>query len=284
MTGTGEPGASILVTFPAEAGQEPKTGFALVGADGKWSVAVPEGVTLNANDTVKATQTEDGKEPKEATATVKDTATGKSANPTINPVKSDAKEVKGIGVAGAKILVKVPGHEPAEVTVQDDNTWSYTLPDDVELGDGSPIKATQIETGKAPSDEVVAEAQKSADPVIKPVKAGDDTITGTGVAGATVKVTVPGLADPIEVQVGQNGEWTAPLPTGTVITEGTVITATQIEDGKGVSDEATQTATSASNEFKLKDFDKTPVQNPAQLTSDEKQAVKDAIKLSLIHI
>lgn len=276
VTGTGEPGASILVTFPAEAGQEPKTATAIVGADGKWSVQVPDGVTLKENDTVKATQTEDDKEPTEATATVKDAATGKSANPTINPVKSDAKEVTGKGVAGAKIFVKVPGHDPVEVKVGDDGSWKYPLPDDVELGDGSPIKATQVEEGKEPSDEVVAEAQKSADPVINPVKAGADRITGTGVAGAEVTVKVGGKT--ITATVGGDGKWSAPLPTGTQIEEGTVITATQIEDGKGVSDEASQTATSASDEFKLKDFAKTPVQNPYKLTDEEKQAVKDSIK------
>ena len=58
ITGTGTPGASISVTLPD--GTKLDT---TVGADGRWSVNIPDGLTLHANDTIYASQTVPGYAP-----------------------------------------------------------------------------------------------------------------------------------------------------------------------------------------------------------------------------
>ena len=249
VSGEGEPGEKITVTFP-----DGKTAEVLVGNDGKWTAQVPEGTELNANDVVKAEQN-----GKEVSDTVSDKDTGKSADPTIDAIKSDDDKITGTGVPGAKVFVKIPGvQDSIEATVANDGKWSINIPVGVELSDGTVITANQEEPGKAVSNPVTNNAKKSADPVIYPVKPGDREITGKGVPGATVE---------------EDGNWK--VTPNNPLTDNTPITATQTEPGKGVSDEAIE---KVSETLKLKDFEKTPVKNPEKLTTKEKQAVKDAIK------
>lgn len=60
VTGTGIPGASITVTLPN--GTQIST---TVGSDGDWAVSVPDNITLNAGDTIYASQTVPGYGPSE---------------------------------------------------------------------------------------------------------------------------------------------------------------------------------------------------------------------------
>ena len=67
ITGTGTPGAEVVVTD--KDGKE--IGKTTVGTDGKWSVPVPADRPLKKGDKIIATQTEQGKDPASAEATVK---------------------------------------------------------------------------------------------------------------------------------------------------------------------------------------------------------------------
>ena len=58
VTGTGEPGASIVVTLPGGSAIT-----AEVDENGSWSVDIPEGIELGAGDKITVTQTEKGKNP-----------------------------------------------------------------------------------------------------------------------------------------------------------------------------------------------------------------------------
>ena len=89
------------------------------------------------------------------------------------------------------------------------------------------------------------EVAKSEKPVITTPKAGDKTISGTGVPGAKVSVTKEdkggtGQGSPIaqDVLVGNDGKWTAKVPDGVNLEEGDTVLATQKEDGKDESDQA----------------------------------------------
>ena len=84
--------------------------------------------------------------------------------------------------------------------------------------------------------------EKSATPTITAPKAGDETISGTGVAGSKITLAIKDGAgsedQPIakDVVVGQDGKWTAEVPSGVLLEEKDTIIATQVEDGKSVSD------------------------------------------------
>ena len=78
--------------------------------------------------------------------------------------------------------------------------------------------------------------QKSAPPTIDPVHRDDTKITGTGVPGATIVVTLDdGTALP-PVTVKADGTWEVGVPIGKEPTTGDVITAVQTEPGKDPSD------------------------------------------------
>lgn len=75
------------------------------------------------------------------------------------------------------------------------------------------------------------EETRSDKPTIDPVKPGDKTIEGKGKPGSKIKVTIPGVKDPIETEVGKDGKWKVDVPENKKLKEGEVIKATQKTEG-----------------------------------------------------
>lgn len=91
------------------------------------------------------------------------------------------------------------------------------------------IKVTITAADSAPVEDPVT-PESSAKPVINPVKVGDTTITGTGVNGSTITVTLP---DETELTATvENGNWSVDIPEGKPVAKDDVIKATQTETGK----------------------------------------------------
>jgi uncharacterized repeat protein (TIGR01451 family) len=78
---------------------------------------------------------------------------------------------------------------------------------------------------------------QSDEPTINDVYKGDMVITGTGVLGATVTVTLPDNSKHQSPQIGPDLVWTVTLPAGKYLNIGDVVKATQLESGKGDSNE-----------------------------------------------
>lgn len=64
---------------------------------------------------------------------------------------------------------------------------------------------------------------------------GAKSINGTGVIGATISVTVPGIAKSIETKVEGNSKWEIKLPAGKVLKTGDKLVVTQKEEDRKVS-------------------------------------------------
>ncbi|MCK3935178.1 hypothetical protein HCC45_02305, partial [Streptococcus suis] len=114
--------------------------------------------------------------------------------PVITAAVEGTTTITGTGVDGATITVTLPdGTEKTAQVV--DGVWSVTS--DKPLVKGQNISARQQENHKSVSDNIsgsVAVADSlspSALPVVNPVIEGTTTITGTGVDGATITVTLP---------------------------------------------------------------------------------------------
>lgn len=93
ITGTGVPGAAIVVT---DKDGQPIGEPTIVGQDNNWVVNVPDDKTLNKGDKITATQTEGGKTPASAETTVKGKTTaggGSGFVPSDEPKKPDTGEL-----------------------------------------------------------------------------------------------------------------------------------------------------------------------------------------------
>ncbi len=239
IEGTGTPGSIINVTLPDGSTKE-----ATVKPDGTWSVT--SDTPLNGGEVVTATQTEDGKRPSpDASATVTDAPLPAESNaPTITTPKDGDTTVDGTGTPGSTVIVTLPDGSTKETTVNPDGSWS--VPTDTPLNGGEVVTATQTEEGKRPSPEATATVTdaplpaESEAPTITTPKDGDTKIDGTGTPGSTVIVTLPDGSTK-ETTVNPDGSWN--VPTDTPLNGGEVVSATQTEEGKRPSPEATATVT-----------------------------------------
>ncbi|NQO45048.1 hypothetical protein HO966_11880, partial [Streptococcus suis] len=161
--------------------------------------------------------------------------------PVITAAVEGTTTITGTGVDGATITVTLPdGTEKTAQVV--DGVWSVTS--DKPLVKGQNISARQQENHKSVSDNIsgsVAVADSlspSALPVVNPVIEGTTTITGTGVDGATITVTLPDGS--VKTALVVDGTWT--IENVPAFTKGQNVIVTQTESGKAPSATITGTA------------------------------------------
>ncbi len=227
ITGTGEPGATVTITYPDGTTQE-----VTVDKDGNWTATVPEGIVLEEGDKVTAVQTDAvGNTGDKATETVHDTTAPDA--PVINPIEPGDTTITGSGEPGATVTITYPDDTTQEVTVDKDGNWTATVPEGIVLEEGDKVTAVQTDDVGNTGDkatETVHDITPPPAPVIDPVEAGDTTITGTGEPGATVTITYPdGTTQYVEVD--KEGNWTVTVPEGVTLEDGDEIIATQTDLG-----------------------------------------------------
>ena len=259
ITGTGINGATIEVTLPD--GTKKTT---TVNSEGKWEVPTPK---LAKDAVVKATQKEEDKKVSaEATTTVVETIADKTT--LVDPAKTKVDNLAQLTTAEkAKVKAEV---EKANPTLPAGTT--------IEVADNGEVKVTFSDKSEAkiPAAKTVVERETSATPVIDKVDTDDKKVTGTGVAGATIEVTLPDGTKKAAT-VNSEGKWEVSLDTP--LAKDAVVKATQKEEDKKVSAEATTTVVeTAAQTIKPNKPDVTDVVNPGNLTQDEKNKIADAVK------
>lgn len=174
--------------------------------------------------------------------------------PPINSIYEGDGTVSGTGVPNSEITVTFPydtngdGENETVTTIVDKNgNWSVLVPDGITLLENDNVTAIQTEPGKlvsVPEDEIVQKhtgsVEKSKTPPIKTIYEGDKTVSGTGVSDSVIVVTFPD-GSKVTTVVGKNGSWTVAVPDGVTLTRDDVLTATQTEQGKTVSDPSEKT-------------------------------------------
>ncbi|MBC2327144.1 Ig-like domain-containing protein [Listeria booriae] len=174
VKGTGISGATVTVTI---AGQD-RT--AIVGQDGNYSVTIP---AQAVGTEITAKQSLNGKTSDSVSTTV---IQGTVAAPTIDTVATDDTTVKGTGINGATVTVKIGSNEYTATVAN--NTYSITIP---KQAFGTEITAKQSLNNKTSSEVKTTVTQGTvAAPTIDTVTTDDTTVKGTGINGATVTVKV----------------------------------------------------------------------------------------------
>lgn len=280
ITGTGIPGAEIIVTLPDGT---TTIGPVKVDPEGKWTADVPQGTELKPGDKITAVQTEPGKlpsTPAETTVLDKIIPIPDPENPIDNPdparyarVDFDSGDNGNFGgtptvETKAYYVIKnntVPVAEVfAKAGLNPENGSGITV-----VGDFNFAKWIPAGTGNVQRDQTYTATYTakggSEQPKINPVVTGDTTITGTGIPGAEIVVTLPDGTTTIgPVTVDDKGNWTADVPQGTDLKPGDKITAVQTEPDKLPSTPAETTV-----------LDKIiPITDPNEPNPDENRFVK----------
>ncbi|MDR2973689.1 MAG: Ig-like domain-containing protein, partial [Propionibacteriaceae bacterium] len=260
VTGKGEPGATVTVQIDGV-----DVGTATVGTDGTWTVTPttplalgPHQVTATQRDAAGNLSTPDSKDftvvaptiPPDTTAPDAPVITGPTDGSTTN---DSTPTITGTGEPGDTVTVRDrrdtdpgPGPVIGTTVVQPDGTWSVTPTTPLQQGPQN-ITADQTDpagnTSGSDDAEFTLDSEPPAAPVITSPAPGSTTndstptITGTGVPGDTVEVSVDGT--PIgKVTVQPDGTWT--LTPTTPLTDGPhTITATQTDPAGNTSGPAT---------------------------------------------
>ncbi|WP_432370884.1 Ig-like domain-containing protein [Staphylococcus chromogenes] len=155
VTGTGEPGGTVVVTFP-----NGDTATGTVGEDGTWTVDVPPTVTIKDGDTIVVTQTDKGGNESDSTTVVvtgdKDDSTtppvdnngnndGNNDCPVVKPIQNNDTSVTGQTEPGAPVKVEFPGDTTVTTEADDEGHFTVSVPQHVELNDGDTVKVTGSE-------------------------------------------------------------------------------------------------------------------------------------------
>ena len=246
VTGRGTPGSEITVRFP-----DGRTTKVKVGSNGRWSVDIPDDMTLKEGDIIEAMQSTPGKLPSkwaQRTVIKKTPAFNQSDTPNIHPIDEGDRLVSGEGTPGAEIEVFWPDGTSDKTTVDEDGNWIIDVPKDLDLVEGDIVTVIQTEPGKEPSvpaQETVGGGEKpgngkSDTPDIDVIVAGDRVIKGNGTPGSEIVVLFPN-GDYVHTIVGNDTRWTVNVPTGLNLVAGDEIFAVQTTGAKDPSDWAQKT-------------------------------------------
>jgi hypothetical protein len=225
--GTGTAGDTITVTIPGT--REVLT--TTVAEDGNWSVtptkSIADGrVNVSVTATDKAGNTSastvvqvlvDATAPAQPTAQVV-TASDTGRSKTDNITSDNTPTLSGKGVAGDTITVTLPGTGEVKTTTVDSNgDWSITpaqaLADGPHtIGITATDKAGHTSSPKSLNVVIDTTAPTTLTAALtSPLNTSDNTPTlnGTGTAGDTITVTVPGTGEVLTTRVDSQGNWSA---------------------------------------------------------------------------
>ena len=161
--------------------------------------------------------------------------------PVITEAQEGSNEIKGSGVAGATVTVTLPDGVEKTAEVAADGTW--TVATTAPLVKGQSISARQKEENKTLSNDIsatviakeglVPSKEAGVDAIIE----GATTITGKGINGSTINLTLPDGT--VKTATVSEGTWSVTIDTAVV--KGENIRVTQTEPNKATSPIVTAT-------------------------------------------
>ncbi len=194
------------------------------------------------------------------------------------PTKTKYTEGEKFDPAGMVVTLTDENGKKVDVPAEKFAEYGITVPTENLTKDQTKVEVKVKDKKAEQPITVTPKVSKTEMPVINNAKAGDKKITGTAEPGATLTVTTPeGVKT---VVAGADGKWEITL--GTPLAEGNVIKAVAKVNGKGASNEASITVGKAKpiadQVTPTIPKEKTPVENPTNLTKEEKEIVKKKLE------
>ncbi|MDH1263528.1 Ig-like domain-containing protein [Pseudomonas sp. GD03944] len=205
VTGTGEIGATIVIRLGATT-----LGTTVVGADGKWTVAISPAqgdgtlLTATASDALGNTSAFD---------VIRVDAIA-PPQPTIQ--LTNGTLLNGTAEAGSTVVLSVGGVQIGTAQVGGNGTWTFTASPPLADGVTVDVIARDASGNTSPLASTVVDATPPPVPIVNP--SNGTVLSGTAETGATVAILVNGVE--VGSTIAVNGSWNiAPLslPHGTVV-------------------------------------------------------------------
>lgn len=277
-----EVGDKVRITFPNGNRVEVDITAEMIAAK-KAKVGIPEGITLNKDEQVEAQLMDKAGNTSNVVVTkVKEKEFDKEKIAKVEiktpPTKTKYTEGEKFDPAGMVVTLTDENGKKVDVPAEKFAEYGITVPTENLTKDQTKVEV-KVKNKKAGQPiTVTPKVSKTEMPVINNAKAGDKKITGTAEPGATLTVTTPeGVKT---VVAGADGKWEITL--GTPLAEGNVIKAVAKVNGKGASNEASITVGKAKpiadQVTPAIPKEKTPVENPTNLTKEEKETVKKKLE------
>ncbi|WP_278669516.1 Ig-like domain-containing protein [Staphylococcus ureilyticus] len=241
VTGTAEPNSTVTVAFPGG-------GKVSITADsqGKYTVDIPSGVTLQGGEVFKAIATDKaGNESPVATRIVTD-ITAPDA-PTLNDVNSNSKQLNGQAEANSTVSVTFPSGEVVDAVTDQDGNFTVDIPANEGLQGGETIVATSKDKAGNVSQKgstQVIDATAPDAPQISHVTSVSTEVKGTAEANSTVSVTFPS-GKVVETNADQDGNFNVTIPENEGLQGKETISATSKDSAGNVSHAGSTTVTDA---------------------------------------
>ena len=194
------------------------------------------------------------------------------------PTKTKYTEGEKFDPAGMVVTLTDENGKKVDISAEKFAEYGITVPTENLTKDQTKVEVKVKDKKAEQPITVTPKINKTEKPVINNAKAGDKKITGTAEPGATLTVTTPeGVKT---VVANADGKWEVAL--GTPLAEGDIIRAIAKVNGKGASNEASVTVGKAKpiadQVTPAVPKEKTPVENPTNLTEKEKETVKKKLE------
>ncbi|PMU40797.1 hypothetical protein C1Y12_10455 [Pseudomonas sp. FW305-47B] len=190
IAGSGEPGATVNVTFP-----DGSTGSVVVDASGNYSIDSPAGVGQPNGDVVVTLTDGTGNLSEETVVAYEDTSAPEAPVVGITDNGDGTLTIAGSGEPGATVNVTFPDGSTGSVVVNAEGDYSIDSPAGVSQPNGEVVVSATDINGNHSENTVVAydDTRVPEAPVVGITDNGDGTLTisGRGEPGATVNVTLP---------------------------------------------------------------------------------------------
>ena len=268
--------AGMVVTLTDENGKKvdvPAEKFA------EYGITVPT-ENLTKDQTKVEVKVKDKKVEQAITVKEKEFDKGKIAKIEIKtpPTKTKYTEGEKFDPAGMVVTLTDENGKKVDVPAEKFAEYGITVPTENLTKDQTKVEVKVKDKKVGQPITVTPKINKTEKPVINNAKAGDKKITGTAEPGATLTVTTPeGVKT---VVANADGKWEVAL--GTPLAEGNIIRAIAKVNGKGASNEASVTVGKAKpiadQVTPAIPKEKTPVENPTNLTEKEKETVKKKLE------
>ena len=277
-----EVGDKVRVTLPNGKRVEVELTAEMIAAK-KAKVGIPEGITLKKDEQVTVQLMDKAGNTSDVIVTKvkeKEFDKEKIANIEIKTPPTKTKYIEGEKFDPAGMVVTLTDENGKKVDVPAEKFAEYgiTVPTENLTKDQTKVEVKVKDKKAEQPIKVTQKINKTEKPVINNAKAGDKKITGTAEPGATLTVTTPeGVKT---VVANADGKWEVAL--GTPLAEGDIIRAIAKVNGKGASNEASVTVGKAKpiadQVTPAVPKEKTPVENPTNLTEKEKETVKKKLE------